>query len=115
VKRAGYSTTSISARVAATKGAAHRRGKLWMALRILRNTTVDELLTVAEQDNRDSVVVFLSQLRRAGFVSARYGNPGRHEPTRYFLQRNTGPRCPALIKRGRVVYDPNTETEHPIK
>lgn len=113
-KHAGYATRSIGARVARTKGDRHMRGKLWRALRILRNTTACELMAVAEQDNKKSVQRFLQILARAGFVRARHGNRGRHEPTTYVLVRNSGPACPSVLQRGAVVYDHNTEQEYRI-
>jgi len=113
-KHAGYATRSIGARVARTKGDRHMRGKLWRALRILRNTTACELMAVAEQDNKKSVQRFLQLLVQAGFVRARHGNRGRHEPSVYVLVRDTGPLCPSVLQRGAVVYDHNTEQEYRI-
>lgn len=114
MRRTGLNTKYSSARIVQTKGAEHRRGALWRALRILRRFTVFELMAVAEQDNKHSVLTFLGQLRKAGFLRAQAGNRGRHEPTTFFLIRDPGPACPAVLKRGMVVYDRNTDTEYPI-
>jgi len=107
-------TANASKRIAQTKGAAHRRGQLWFALRVLRRFTVGELLAVTEQDNKRSALQFLGQLRKAGFLRAHYGNAGKHEPTAYVLIRDSGPKCPSALKRGTAVFDHNTETEYAI-
>lgn len=113
--RGGQSTRSIPARIARTKAASgtpHRRELLWRAIRILRRFTTHELMAVAEQDNKRSVLQYLRQLRRAGFLRAQYGNAGRHEATSFVLIRNSGPKTPAVLQQGAVVYDPNTEQEY---
>lgn len=104
-------------RIAATKGPRHRRARLWYAIRTLRSFEVSDLLAVAEieDEKRKSVLVFLSQLRRAGFVRAQYGNRGRHEATRFRLVRDPGPLTPALVDRGAAMWDPNTWTKYDIK
>lgn len=104
-------------RIAETKGGRHRRARLWQAMRILRTFTAFDLLAVAELDGncKHSVLVFLSQLRRAGYLRAHYGNPGLHEPTRFVLVRDSGPYTPALVKRGAAIWDWNTETEYPLR
>lgn len=110
-------THSIPARIARTKranGTVHRRLKQWQAMRILRKFTVFDLLAVTEQSNKRSLLTYLSQLRRAGYLRAHYGNRGRHEPTQFLLLRDSGPKPPALLKKGSVIYDLNTETEYPL-
>lgn len=111
------STRSLPARIARTKatnGTAHRRELLWRAIRILRSFTTLELMAVAEQENKRSVLQYLRQLRLAGFLRANYGNPGLHQPTAFVLIRNPGPLTPAVLQKGAVVYDPNTEQEYRI-
>lgn len=110
-------THSLPARIARTKaasGTVHRRLKQWQAMRILRRFTVSDLLAVTEQTNKHSLLTYLGQLRRAGFVRAHYGNRGRHEPTQFQLIRDSGPKPPALLKKGSVIYDLNTDTEYPL-
>lgn len=109
----GYNTRAVSARVAAAKGTGYKRGRLWHALRILRNATAYDLMAVAEVPSRGHVLRFLWQLRRAGYVRSRPGRTNQ-EPTVYTLIRDTGPKCPSVLRRGTVVYDHNTEQEHPI-
>lgn len=111
------SHASVSRRIARTKatnGQGHKRGRLWQAMRILRTFTVFDLQAVAEIDSKRSVLTFLSQLRRTGFIRATYGDGARHEPTRFVLVRNSGPTCPGLIRRGSAIYDHNTDLEYPI-
>jgi hypothetical protein len=104
-------------RIAATKGPRHQRARLWYAIRTLRSFTVSELLAVAEVDDarRKSVLAFLSQLRRVGFLRAQYGNRGRHEATHFRLIRDPGPLTPAVVDRGTAVWDPNSWTRHIFK
>lgn len=104
-------------RIAATKGPRHRRARLWQAIRILRRFEVNDLLAVCELETRqrESVLTFLSQLRCAGYLRARYGNPGRHEATQFVLIRDSGPQTPALVRRGAAIWDWNTETEYSLK
>lgn len=91
------------------------RARLWYAMRVLRSFTVSELLAVTEIENRRTTSSFLNTLVRAGFLSARRGNRGRREETTYRLARNSGPHCPALLRRGATVWDFNTHTEHPVR
>lgn len=104
-------------RIAATKGPRARRSKLWDAIRILRHFTVGELMAVTEQEpeKKHSVLTYLSQLRRAGYLRARYGSTRRGEPAQFTLIRNTGPEAPGTVNRGTAMWDWNNETEYPIK
>jgi hypothetical protein len=90
-----------------------KRRALWAAMRIMREFTAGDIVAVCEIDKRASVQTYISQLRRAGFVSvAREGNRGRHEQKIFRIVRNTGPLPPALIARGTAMFDPNTEQEY---
>ncbi len=51
-----------------TLGGNHKRGKLWKAMRILRNFNCRELMTVCEQTNIDSVRTYVSMLHRVGYL-----------------------------------------------
>jgi len=101
-------------RIAATKGTNHVRGQLWFALRIVRRTTVRDLMAVAEQDNRRYALKFLRMLSLAGFVRTIDRNPGTREPWTFVLIRDTGPKCPTILGRGKAVFDHNTDTEYRI-
>jgi hypothetical protein len=104
-------------RIAATKGLRHRRVRLWYAIRTLRSFTISDLLAVAEIEDgkRHSVLTFVSQLRRAGFLRVQYGNKGRHEPAYFRLIRDPGPLTPAIVHHGTAIWDPNTRTTYDIK
>lgn len=92
-----------------------KRGNLWRAMRMLRRFTAGDLCAVCETDRHKAVLVFLSQLRRTGFVAiAHQGNQAYHEPNTFRLVRDTGPRPPAVLARRRSMFDPNTETEYPF-
>jgi len=91
------------------------RARMWYAMRVLRNFTLDELMAVTELTNRRTVGAYLHTLKRAGFVSARRGNAGRREPTNFRLIRNSGPQCPAELRKGAAVWDFNTNTEYPSR
>lgn len=104
---------SVCKRIARTKGERHVRGRLWYAMRVLRSFTVFDLMAVAEVESKRSVLAFLGLLGKAGFVSAKYGNRGRHEVTQFRLVRNSGPKCPSILRAGKVVLDHNTLTEYP--
>lgn len=109
-------TRYVVRRIVATKGSRHRAAKAWQAMRILRHFTADDLLAVCEFEKRQrqSLLTFLGYLRRAGYLRAHYGNPGRHEVTRYTLIRNSGPFPPAIVRNRTSVWDWNTETEYPL-
>lgn len=104
-------------KIQATKGPDARRVKLWHAIRILRQFTVGDLMAVAEQETekKHSVLTYLSQLRRAGYLRARYGSTRRGEPAHFHLIRDTGPKPPGMVNRGAAMWDWNNETEYPIK
>ena len=104
-------------RIQATKGPNARRVKIWHAIRILRNFTVGDLMAVAEQEfeKKHSVLTYLSQLRRAGYLRTRYGSTRRGEPAQFTLIRDSGPKPPGMVGRGTAMWDFNNETEYPIK
>lgn len=90
------------------------RTRLWQAMRILREFTAHELCATCETKIQP-VRNFVNQLRIAGFVIvAHKGDRARHVPARYRLIRNTGPKCPALVRGRRVFFDPNTDQEYPL-
>ena len=94
------------------------RAKLWEAMRILREFTASELMAVCELESRQraTVLTYVSQLRRAGFVRvARAGHQGRHEQNTFRIARNSGPLPPAIVRYGAAMYDPNTEQEYSLE
>lgn len=101
--------------IQASKGDRCVRARLWYAMRVLRGFTVSDLLAVAEIDNRKTTASYLNTLVRAGFLTARRGNRGRREETTFRLARNSGPQCPAVLRKGAAVWDFNTNTEYPVK
>jgi hypothetical protein len=82
-------------------------------MRILRTFTLQDLMATCEQDNKRTVSTYVSQLRSAGYIQTRRGV--RHQLAHHQLVRDTGPRCPAIVGCGSVVYDLNTDTEYPIR
>ena len=89
----------------------HRCGKLWYAARVLRRFTTSTLLAVADYPNRKSAQAWLNKLRHAGyFRSCASGN----EEAIWTLIRDTGPICPAIVRKRTSVWDYNTEKEYPI-
>lgn len=97
------------------KRASSRTTRLWYAARVLRTFTLNELMAVAEIDNRATPRSFINTLTRAGYFSARRSNSALNRETTYRLARNTGPICPAFLRKSTVVYDFNTRTEYPVK
>lgn len=93
---------------------AHKRQRIWSAMRILRSFTLADLQATCELPNKGSAATFVAALRRAGFVSARRGNCGRHEPVQFRLVRDSGPHCPSIVHGGQTVWDPNTDTDYVI-
>lgn len=93
----------------------HKRARIWSAMRILRSFTLADLQATCELKNKDSAGTFVAALRRAGFVAARRGNCGRHEPVQFRLVRDSGPHCPSIVHGGKTVWDPNTDTDYPIE
>lgn len=97
------------------RAAQTRRQRLWQAMRIMRQFSVNELLAVCEcTGSWRSVHAYLSVLRRAGYVRVTPGDRTRHQPSRYYLVRDTGPHNPSVIHRGTAVWDINTDTEYPL-
>lgn len=96
-------------RIAATKGDRAKRAKLWQAARILREFTCDELAAVCDLENVQSVRTFVGQLSKVGFLLP----VTTAKPRRYRLVRNTGPLVPHFVRYRTVIYDPNTDQEHP--
>lgn len=101
-------------RMVASRGA-DKREKLWRAMRILRTFTIGELAAVTELASVKSVSAFCSELRRAGYLTVQRGNHHRGECARYRLIRNSGPLSPWATNHSAAVYDPNTNTEYPIR
>lgn len=81
-------------------------------MRVLRSFTATDLMAVAEVESKRSVLAFLGLLTKAGFIATNHGNRGRHEQTQFRLIRNTGPKCPAILRAGKSVWDHNTDTEY---
>jgi hypothetical protein len=93
-----------------------KRTNLWKAMRMLRRFTVHDLMTVCNTENRRSVLTYLGQLRRAGFVKiVDVGHQGRHIPKTFFVIRDSGPLAPALLAKRTSMFDPNTHQEHAIE
>lgn len=88
--------------------------RLWYSIRVLRTFTVSDLLAVAEISNRRTACAYLNTLRRAGFLAVRHGSAGSLEESTWRLVRNTGPQCPAILRRGAAIWDFNTCTEYPL-
>lgn len=95
---------------AAAKGGTRHR--MWQAMRILRQFTVLDLVATCELKNRRIASAYLSYLRRAGYISTTQQRTHLHEPAIHRLVRNSGPHCPAVIRRNTTVWDPNTEKEY---
>ncbi len=90
----------------------HRRGKLWTAARILLRFTANDLVAVAEYENRNSALAWLNQMRNAGyFINSRNGN----DEAVWTMTRNSGPLCPSVLKNRTVVWDHNTRREYRIR
>lgn len=91
---------------------AYRCGELWQAARILRRFTASELLAVTEYGNRDSALAWLNKLRHAGFFRT---DKVKGQREKYWvLVRNSGPKCPAIVRNRTAVWDHNTEQEYSI-
>lgn len=105
-------TRNAALRRALNKGVRHKRGKVWYAIRTLRTFTAGDLLAVTEQSNRQTVLGFLGQLRRTGFLTVSYGHRGE---AHFRLVRDSGPQCPALVRNRTAIYDHNTATEYALK
>lgn len=90
----------------------HRCGKLWYAMRTLRRFTASELMAVADNPNRASVLAYCNKLRHAGYL--RNFTRGQYEAI-WTLIRDTGPLCPAILNNCTVVWDFNTDQEYPIR
>lgn len=88
--------------------------RLWYSIRVLRTFTVSDLIAVAEVGNRRTTCAYLNTLRRAGFLTVRRCNPGHGDESTWRLVRNTGPQCPAILRRGAAVWDFNTSSEYPV-
>ena len=107
-------TRNTCRRVRVTKGPAHKRSRLWQAMRILRAFTVRDLQAVAEIQSYRSVWQYVRQLQRAGYIVKQAGSRGHHEEFTLRLVRDSGPICPSVCYRGTVVYDHNTDKEYPL-
>ncbi len=101
--------------IAKQQAAKCKRTKLWAAMRMLRRFTVHDLMTVCDNDNRRSVLTYLGQLRRSGYVKViNVGDRARHVPQTFFMIRDSGPLAPGLLARNGSMFDLNTHQEHPI-
>lgn len=94
-----------------TLGANHQRGKLWKAMRMLREFTSRDLLAVCEMEERKrgSIQAYLSLLNRVGYVRMTRTGMARS----YRLIRNTGPLPPLLLRNHTIFFDQNTQEEIP--
>lgn len=97
---------------------AARRGprrRLWQAMRIMREFSTGELVAACELADRRMALAYISALRRAGYVRTRQTKHHLHRCAIHTLIRNSGPNPPGIVHYGRVVWDPNTDTEYPIR
>ena len=100
------------------------RERAWHAMRIRQKFSLGEILEIAargkERDAESNVGKYLRALRRAGFLTEmRRKKEEGDAPTsngvkRYLLVRDSGPQAPRWLPRRGLVYDPNTEQEHPL-
>lgn len=92
-------------------GAGYARGKIWKAMRMLREFTSRDLLAVCEFEEKKigSVQAYLSMLNRVGYVRMNRAGMARS----YRLIRNTGPLPPMFLRAHTVFYDQNTNEEFP--
>lgn len=91
--------------------AGRHRQRWWQAMRIMRTFTVTEVMAACEYEGScRSVHAYLSVLRRTGYVT----RTPEAAPYQYRLIRDSGPHCPSVIHRGKVVFDHNTDTEYPL-
>lgn len=101
--------------IARTQAKKRKRHAMWQAMRILREFTATDIEVVAEAHSKRTVLAYLSQLRRAGFLKeVGTHNRGKHERKRFRLIRNTGPNPPAIIAKRNSMFDLNTDQEHPF-
>ena len=87
--------------------------RLWYAMRVLRSFTASDLMAVAEAESRRTTRAFCLNLVKAGFLVA-IPRANTRDPATYRLTRNSGPQCPAVLRKQGVVWDFNTSTEYPI-
>jgi hypothetical protein len=100
------------------------RERVWRALRLRRKASIPDLvMLVAEGGERDiesNIGKYLSALGRAGYLQKL---PLRERGTaltsngyiRWWLVQDTGPLAPVWRVKADTVYDPNTETETPLR
>ncbi len=95
----------------------HKRARIWQAMRIMRSFTLADLVATCEypQEHKRSIGVFVSALRRAGYLTVQRRNIGKHEAPVFRLVRNSGPHCPSIVHRGATVLDHNDGTEYPVE
>jgi hypothetical protein len=91
------------------------RDRIWQAMRIMREFTAADLVAACELRSAKTAHAFIHAQRRAGYLRTRQPLRGLHQPAIHTLVRNSGPRCPAIVHRSRAVWDPNTDTEYPIR
>lgn len=100
------------------------RSRAWAAMRIRHKASIDDIaLLVAQGDERDlqgNIEKYFRALARAGYLRQLTVRESGTAPTsngfvRYLLINDTGPLAPVWRPSRGSVYDPNTETEQPIK
>ena len=96
----------------ATRGT---RLRLWQAMRIMRQFSTPDLAATCELKNPRVALAYISALRRAGYVRTSQPMRAFHVPATHTLIRDSGPACPAIVHRGKAVWDANTDTEYPIR
>jgi hypothetical protein len=92
-----------------------RRLRIWQAMRIMREFSTPDLAATCELKNHRVALAYISALRRAGYVRTRQPQRGQHVPAIHTLIRNSGPKAPAIVRKGVFVWDPNTDTEYRIR
>lgn len=84
--------------------------KVWAALRELSPATVHELARVSGLTDI-KVGFYLSFLERAGYVWLQVHS----RPRLYWLVNDTGWEAPQRLRKGRAVFDPNTNETYEVR
>lgn len=96
------------------------RSRAWLAMRISRKFSIDDIVMLAirggERDIHSNLGKYCRTLARAGYLRPL---PTREAGTaltsngfvRYLLLKNTGPKAPVWKQSRGTLYDPNTEEE----
>lgn len=99
------------------------RQRAWHAMQIKKKFTVADILPVAanggERDAENNIGKYVRALARTGFLTELERRGPREVPTsngykRYLLTRDTGLLAPRWLPLRGIVFDPNTEEEHPL-